>query len=92
MYINGSDTPLMEDYLSDYAKGDKRSFGPYNVPENCYLMLGDNRPDSADARLWEHTYVKRDKILAKAEFIYYPFQMLNGLAAVLIMGKATSDT
>ena len=73
VYINGSDTPLQEDYLSDYDESDTRSFGPYKVPENCYFMLGDNRPDSADARFWNNTYVERDKILAKAEFIYYPF-------------------
>lgn len=88
VYINGSDTPLSEDYLSDYAKGDKRSFGPYNVPENCYLMLGDNRPDSADARLWENTFVKRDKILAKAEFIYYPFSDAKWLGSGADYGES----
>lgn len=79
VYINGSDTPLKEDYLSDEARTDVRSFGPYQVPEDCYFMLGDNRPNSADARLWENTYVKRDKILAKAEFVYFPFSQITWL-------------
>ena len=79
VYINGSDTPLKEDYLSDEARTDVRSFGPYQVPEDCYFMLGDNRPNSADAKLWENTYVKRDKILAKAEFVYFPFSQITWL-------------
>lgn len=79
IYIDGSDTPLQEDYLSDEARTDTRSFGPYQVPEDCYFMLGDNRPNSADARLWTNTYVKRDKILAKAEFVYFPFSEIQWL-------------
>ncbi len=79
VYINGSDTPLNEDYLSDEARTDMRSFGPYQVPEDSYFMLGDNRPNSADARLWDNTYVKREKILAKAEFVYYPFSEIKWL-------------
>ena len=35
-------------------------------------MMGDNRNFSADARRWENKYVKRDKIIAKVLFRYYP--------------------
>jgi signal peptidase I len=81
IYINGSETPLEEDYLSEDAKLDTRDFGPYEIPEDCYFMLGDNRQNSADARLWENTYVSRDKILAKAEFVYYPFSEITWLGS-----------
>ena len=44
----------------------------FEVPEGCYLMLGDNRNYSADARYWPDPYVPEKKILAKVLFRYYP--------------------
>ena len=48
--------------------------GPYyfEVPEDSYLVLGDNRNNSWDARYWDNTYVTSEKILGKAVFRYYP--------------------
>lgn len=74
VYINGSDTPLDEPYLKETPIGD---FGPYEIPEDCYFMMGDNRNHSMDSREWENTYVKRDKILAKAVFRYFPFSKIG---------------
>jgi signal peptidase I len=47
-------------------------FGPYEVPEDCYFMMGDNRNSSWDSRYWDNKYVQRDKILGKVKFKYYP--------------------
>lgn len=72
IYINGSETPLDEPYLKEeWVNGT----GPYmyEVPEDSYFCLGDNRNDSADARYWKKTYVKREKIIGKAIFTYFPF-------------------
>ena len=70
VYVNDSAEPLEEDYLPEEPTGD---FGPFYVPEDSYFMLGDNRNYSKDSRLWENTYVKRDKVLAKAALRYFPF-------------------
>ena len=55
--------------------------GPYvyTIPENSYLVLGDNRNNSWDARDWENTYVSKDKILGKAVFRYYPLREAGSL-------------
>ena len=69
IYINDRETPLSENYLNDEPNGD---FGPYNIPEGCYFMLGDNRDNSLDAREWKNKYVKKEKIVGKAWLKYYP--------------------
>lgn len=70
VYLNNSETPLEEPYLKEpmHASADEH----YEVPEDCYFMMGDNRNDSLDARVWDNTYVKRSKLLAKVYFKYYP--------------------
>ena len=69
VYVNDSKEPLSEPYLNDPPNGD---YGPYNVPEGCYFMLGDNRDISKDARQWENKFVKKEKIVGKALLRYYP--------------------
>ena len=39
-------------------------------------MAGDNRNNSKDSRLWTTTnYVSKSKIIAKAEFVYWPWKV-----------------
>lgn len=78
VYINNNDTPLQEGYLKeDWV----RETGPFEfeVPDDCYLVMGDNRNDSYDARYWENTYVTKDQIIGKAYMIYYPFSRFGSL-------------
>lgn len=78
IYINGSQTPLQEEYLKEEWTV---ATGPYSfeVPADSYLVLGDNRNNSYDARYWENTYVSEEKILGKAMFRYYPFTKAGSL-------------
>lgn len=73
VYIDGNEEPLAEDYLKEEWVA---ATGPYTflVPEDSYLVMGDNRNDSWDARFWSNTYVARKKILGKASVIYWPFK------------------
>ncbi|HPD00916.1 MAG TPA: signal peptidase I [Acetivibrio sp.] len=67
VYIDG--TPLEEPYLKEKPIGD---YGPYKIPEDSYFMLGDNRNNSKDSRKWNNKFVKKEKILGKALFRYFP--------------------
>ena len=69
VYIDGSETPLDDSFIPETMKV---SFGPYQVPEDCYFMLGDNRNNSKDSRYWKNTYVRFDQIVGKAVIRYYP--------------------
>lgn len=68
VYIDGE---LLDEsgYLTVVPYG---SYGPYVIPEGYYFMMGDNRNSSWDSRFWTNTFVSRNKIIAKAEFCYYP--------------------
>lgn len=70
VYLNGSEEPLEEPYLREPMIPEEPMH--FEVPEDCYFMLGDNRNYSADARRWRNTYVKREKIIAKVMFRYFP--------------------
>lgn len=67
VYINGM--PLANDFTTQKLDVD---FGPFQVPEGCYFMMGDNRNNSWDSRYWKNKYVEKEKILGKVSFEYYP--------------------
>ena len=67
LFIDGE--LIEEDYIKDSMRG---NYGPYEVPDNSYFVLGDNRNVSEDSRFWKNTYVRKNKILAKAWFRYSP--------------------
>ena len=70
IYINDSDTPLDEPYL--HEKPVKSDWGPYQVPEASFFMLGDNRNVSIESRYWDNKFVRKDQIFGKAWFRYRP--------------------
>ena len=78
IYI-GEEQVLLEEYYlkEEWVVGN----GPYTfeIPEGSYLVLGDNRNNSKDARYWENTYVTEDKILGEAVFRYWPFDSIGML-------------
>lgn len=78
VYIGEEQILLEENYLKEAWIVDN---GPYTfeVPEGSYLVLGDNRNNSKDARYWENTYVVEEQILGEAVFRYWPFDSIGTL-------------
>lgn len=60
--------PVEEPYVF-YRSGMSAKF---QVPEGCYLFLGDNRSGSNDARMWDQPYIPGEKICGKAQFTIWP--------------------
>lgn len=71
LYIN--DQEVAEDYLPKGLRFD--DFGPVEVPEGHYLMLGDNRNNSEDSRYWG--FLPEDNVIGKAMFIFWPFDRIR---------------
>lgn len=69
LYRNGE--ALEEPYVQvtmDYE------FGPVTVPEDCVLLLGDNRNASFDAHMWSDPFVPVKNVKGKAFLLYWPIE------------------
>ena len=45
------------------------------IPKNSFFMLGDNRPNSADSRVWG--FVSKNELIGEALFIYWPINRIR---------------
>lgn len=66
LFINGQEIP--EPYLPPGTYFP--DFGPVKVPKGYYFMLGDNRMNSEDSRVWG--FLDRRLIIGKAVLVYWP--------------------
>jgi signal peptidase I len=60
-FIDAGRSPNL-DYLRD-------NFGPTKIPENHYFMMGDNRNNSSDSRVWG--FLDRSLVKGRVLFVYF---------------------
>lgn len=63
VFLNGE--ALEEPYVSEKALGECDVEFPYQVPENCYFMMGDRRETSIDSRSSVIGCVPEDQLIGK---------------------------
>lgn len=82
IYIDGASEPLPEGYLKEDWEILNTGF-EFHVPEDSYLMLGDNRNWSEDARYWADNALDEGLVSTEEEAEQYAFVRRDR-----ILGKA----
>lgn len=84
IYLNNQE--LKEPYLPNNTYTLPGSFLTENkeieVPENSYIVIGDNRNHSSDSREWG--FVKKENIIGRSFFRYWPVNKLGLIENVKI--------
>lgn len=72
VYVNGN--ALREKYIEESPE---YKYGPVQVPQDQYLVLGDNRNNSYDSHYWG--FVPRKNLIGRAAVRFWPLDRLGSL-------------
>lgn len=72
VYIEGQ--RLAEPYLTQATLG---IYGPVEIPEDYYFVMGDNRGNSRDSRSLSIGFVHRSQIKGQAIFVFWPLPAMR---------------
>lgn len=70
LYVDGKEVKEGQEMI-----GETKDFGPIVVPENKYYVLGDNRINSIDSRVFNS--IPEEKIIGKPFLSIWPFSSLH---------------
>lgn len=82
LFINGELYEEDERYAI-WVNGGKQNFGPVTVPGEHVLLLGDNRDQSRDSRLWPETFLHMSRIKGRAFVVYWNLASLHRMFNVI---------
>ena len=75
VYVNGE--LLDEPYVTEKALGETDLTYPYQVPENRYFIMGDNRATSIDSRSSAIGCIEAEQIVGKVVLRVYPLDRIS---------------
>ena len=75
--VNG--TLLDEPYLAEKAYGEADIEFPYQVPDQRYFVMGDNRMHSTDSRYQDIGFIDERDILGQVLYRIYPFSAIGSI-------------
>ncbi len=70
VYLNSE--PVQEGYI---AEPPAYKWGPQQVPEDEFFVMGDNRNDSNDSHVWG--FLPRQNIIGRARFRFWPLNRIG---------------
>lgn len=86
VYVN--DSALDEPYVYGMTFSDQlSSLSPYIVDGNSYFVMGDNRENSRDSRVWGA--ISNNSILGKGFVIFFPFNRIRLVDTIYSMEHLT---
>lgn len=77
VYLN--EELLDEPYLTEKAFGISDLEYPYQVPENTYFLMGDQRADSVDSRHSSVGCISREDVVGKIVFRVWPLETMGAV-------------
>ncbi|WP_244833849.1 signal peptidase I [Clostridium sp. BJN0001] len=78
--INEGTVSINGDVIDEpYIQNNMNYTGTFDVPDDSFFFLGDNRSNSKDSRFWINSYIKSSDIKGKAILRFYPFSRIGSI-------------
>ena len=72
VFIN--DEPIEESYIKAPPNYD---WGPKTIPDESYIVFGDNRNNSVDSHAWREPFLPEDQIIGRAVVRFWPLNRVG---------------